>query len=333
VRPFRFRGYHTLGDTPNVVVDGSPTASTRLTLSHWPGSPTPTELLDDLSAQIVFRAIERPHWLEGLDVVSNNHFDQDGLASAYALVHPEDALARRDRVIDVASAGDFATFRDRDSMRIAMAIAAHDDPARSPLAAEVFAHGYEEQCAALYEALLPRFTELLDHPERSRPLWEAEDAHLTDSLAALDDGRVSLHDEPTLDLAVCVVPESWAERAATRFTVERADALHPAALPNRTERMRLLVSHGRHHRVELRYETWVMYRSRELAPRPDLRLLAARLDELEGRACWRADAPGALTPALRPDDAGSDLTVEQFTAAVREFLSTAAPAWDPFAAV
>ncbi|MFM2078255.1 MAG: hypothetical protein RJA49_2145, partial [Actinomycetota bacterium] len=147
----RFLGYHRMGDIPNVVVDGSPTASTRLTLSHWPGSPTPDDVLDDLSAQIAFHALDRPRLLDGIEVVSNNHFDQDGLMSAYALLEPTAAQARRAAVIDVASAGDFATFRDRDAMRIAMALAAHDDPDRSPLGADVFAHGYEEQCAALYE--------------------------------------------------------------------------------------------------------------------------------------------------------------------------------------
>ena len=172
--------YHRLGDTPNVIVDGSPTASTRLTLSHWPGSPTPTALQDDLSAQIAFHALDSPDVLHGIEVVSNNHFDQDGLASAYALIDPQAALARRAQVIDVASAGDFAVFEDRASMRIAMALAAYDDPDRSPLGQSAFGGGYEDQCAALYEGLLPKFTELLDHPDRVRSLWEAEDAHLTE---------------------------------------------------------------------------------------------------------------------------------------------------------
>ncbi len=326
----RFVAYDHLGVIPNVVVDGSPTASTRLTLSHWPGSPTPVDLLDDLSAQIAFHALDRPALLDGIEAVSNNHFDQDGLMSAYALLEPEAATARRDLVIDVASAGDFATFRDRTAMRIAMAIAAFDDPRRSPLPAAVFEDGYEAQCAALYEALLPRCTELLDDPESVRSLWEDEDAHLTDSLDAIDLGTVSLREEPDLDLAVCVVPDAWAQRAATRFTIARSGALHPAALPNRTTCMRLLVSHGGEHRLECRYETWVMYRSRALAPRPDLRPLAARLDELEGRATWHADGPGGLTPALAPQH-GTDLPFEQFADEVRRFLATAAPAWDPFA--
>jgi hypothetical protein len=307
-------------------------ASTRLTLSHWPGSPTPSELLDDLSAQIVFRALDRPHWLDDLEVVSNNHFDQDGLASAYVLVHPEAAIARKTRVIDVAGAGDFATFADRDAMRVAMAIAAYDDPARSPLDADTFAHGYEHQCSALYEGLLPRFTDLLDHPERARPLWEDEDAHLTESLDAIDRGVVTVDEIPELDLAVCVVPDSWSDRVATRFTVTSAGAIHPAALPNRTTCMRLLVSHGGEHRLECRYETWVMYRSRSLQPRPDLRLLVPRLDELEGRATWHADAPGGLTPALTPRH-GTSQSLESFVAEVCAFLATAEPAWDPYAAV
>lgn len=65
-------------------------------------------------------------------------------------------------MIDVARAGDFATFEDRDSARLAFALAAYDDPERSPLPAEVFRTAYAERCGRLYEEVVPRFTELLD---------------------------------------------------------------------------------------------------------------------------------------------------------------------------
>ena len=212
----RFVPFHLLGDTPNVIVDGSPSDSTRLTLSHWPGSPTPPELLDDLSAQIAFRALERPSLFDGIEAVSNNHFDQDGLCSAFVLLHPDAAAARRGRVVDVASAGDFATFRDRDSMRIAMAIAAHDDPERSPLDCGVFSGAYDDQCGALHQELLPRFTDMLDHPDRLEPWWRDEDAHLTESLAAIDDGTVSLwpHGSRWRSTAPCTRPHSPIARTA-----------------------------------------------------------------------------------------------------------------------
>jgi hypothetical protein len=329
VLPLRFVPYHLLDDTPNVVVDGSPTASTRLTLSHWPGSPTPVELLDDLSAQIAFRALDRPALFDGVDLVSNNHFDQDGLMSAYALVEPEAALARREQVIDVASAGDFATFTNRDSMRVSMAIAAMDDPERSPLDASVHTGGYMEQCGRLYEATLELVTAMLDDPQSVRHLWQDEDAHLDESLAAIDGGAVSLTEHPDIDLAVCVVPDDWSARIASRFTVSQRAAVHPAAIHNRTSCMRIVTSQGGHHRLECRYETWVMYRSRPLEPRPDLRVLANRLDAVEGRPVWHADAPGSLTPVL--DSSGTKLSLDRFLAEASDFLRDAPPAWDPFA--
>ena len=42
----RFVAEHEIAGIPNVVVDGSPNPDTVLTLSHWPGSPTPVELLE-----------------------------------------------------------------------------------------------------------------------------------------------------------------------------------------------------------------------------------------------------------------------------------------------
>ncbi len=325
--------YHLLGDTPNVIVDGSANDTTRLVLSHWPGSPTPREVLDDLSAQIAFRALEFPTWFDGIDVVSNSHFDQDGLCSAYALIDPVAATARRDLVIDVAAAGDFGTFVSRDAARLAFAIAAFEDEETSPLDRATFEGSYPDQCGRLYEAMLPRMTELLDHPDRVRTLWEREDAHLQESLDAIARGEVLIEERPDLDLAIVTVPEEWAERIAHRFTQSRNDAVHPTAVNQSTACLRLLVIHGRTYRLECRYETWVMYVSRPVQARPDLRVLATILNEAEtGSSTWRAEAPGSLTPRLTMADAAGDssITPEACRAIVEQFLATAPAAWDPF---
>src|SRR3954463_15141316 len=102
----RFVPYEELGEQPNVIVDGSGTPSTVLTLSHWPGSRVPPSLAADLSAEIVVRYLEQPELHVDVDVVSNNHFDQDGLMGVWALVEPEQALTHRELLIDVARAGD-----------------------------------------------------------------------------------------------------------------------------------------------------------------------------------------------------------------------------------
>jgi hypothetical protein len=330
--PLRFAPYAATLDTPNVIVDGAANASTLLTLSHWPGSPTPAELLDDLSAQIAFRALDEPTRFEHLDVVSNNHFDQDGLASVYALAQPDEAQARREQVVDVARAGDFGSFAQRDSARISFAIAAYDDPDSSPLDPSVFDGAYDDLCAALYAEVLPRFPELLDHPDRSRALWEHEDAHLGESIDAIERGVVDLVERPDLDLAIVTVPERWATRATHRFTQRRTEAVHPMAVDNATDCTRVLLVQGRSYRLECRYETWVMFVSRPVAPRPDLRDLVARLNDLEpAGARWEADAPGALTPTLRlAEGSESGFDPGRFQAEVEGFLARAPAAWDPF---
>jgi hypothetical protein len=341
VLPLRFVPYAEADATPNVVVDGAPAAATCLTLSHWPGSPTPRELLADLSAQIALRALDEPERFAGLDVVSNNHFDQDGLASVYALVAPDAARARAARIVDVANAGDFGTFVDRDSARIAITIAAYDDASTSPLPADLFAGPYDELCAALYAELLPQFETMLDRPEQWRSMWEPEDAHLTESIDAIERGVVTIEERRDLDLAIVTVPDAWESRVTHRFTRVGRDALHPMAVANATDCVRVALLHGSRYRLLHRYETWVMYTSRPVPPRPDLVPLAQRLDALEpAGARWAADPVSGITPELRVagerndgndgNDGASDLPPEVFVAEVEQYLATAPAAWDPY---
>src|SRR5262245_42851428 len=120
----RFLPYEAMGDEPNVVVDGSGTGSTVLTLSHWPGSRVAPSLAADLSAEIAVRYLEQPEHHVDAEVVSNNHFDEDGLMGVWALVEPDAALARKDLLVDVARAGDFGWSHTRDAARIAFTIGA-----------------------------------------------------------------------------------------------------------------------------------------------------------------------------------------------------------------
>ena len=113
----RYVPWDELKGRPNIIVDGYPADGTLITLSHWRGSGSPEELADDLSTQIAFRYLDRPDLKVDAELVSNNHFDEDGLAGIYAILHPDEALAHRERIIDVASAGDFGVFTDRGAAR------------------------------------------------------------------------------------------------------------------------------------------------------------------------------------------------------------------------
>jgi hypothetical protein len=327
----RFVPYPDLEGIPNVVVDGARHADTRLTLSHWPHSGTPPALKEDLSAQIAFRYLDSPDWYVDTEVVSNNHFDEDGLASVYVLVDPDGAQQRRGLVVDVAAAGDFGTFRSRDSARISMAISAFTDADRSPLDPAVFALPYEQYAGAMYEEMLPRVQELLDYPDRFRELWAEEDAHLALSEAGLRDHSVTLDEVPESDLAVVTVPEAWMTRQVHRFTQPRKQAVHPMAVHNATERFRVLLVEGRKYELQFRYESWVQYVSRRPLPRVDLAPLAKSLTADEASGHWVFDGVGAIAPSLHLNGASdSSIAPETFRDRVEEFLRDAPGAWDPY---
>ena len=324
----RFCPYGESEAIPNIVVDGSPNAATVLTLTHWPGIAQPDGLAADLSAEMAFNYIAAPPPHAAAEVVTNNHFDQDGLASVYTLTEPEAAQANRERLIDLAAAGDFATYQFREAARASMTVWAYAQPDRSPLGSRIEGP-YDPACALLYETMLPLVGSLLDDSERYRDLWAEEDEQLTASERAIADGQVSIDEVPELDLAIVNVNADDLT-GGHRFASSTSDFVHPMALHNATNCCRLLVMRGHQYLYADRYETWVQYQSRRLPRRVDLAPLAAQLEALEASATtWSATPPSGLTPELRCSGSSS-LDPAAVQQAVIDHLRTAPPAWDPF---
>ena len=322
----QFQPYHELHGRPNVIVDGSPTDGTVLTVTHWPGYPPPEVVAADTSGEMAFRLLGHPELLAGVDLVSNNHFDQDGLVSIHALVEPDVALAHRPFLEDVARAGDFAVYRDRDAARVSMVLSAWAD-GRGGME---LPGDYAEQTALLYGEWAPRLSELSDEIARHRELWAAEDETLTASEAVLTTA-VSVVERPEVDLAIVDVPPDAPDAGGHRFGGDWVAGLHPMAVHNATERLVVATVRGRRYDVELRYESWVQLRSRPLRLRRDLAPLAARLQHEErGDAVWTATPVSRLVPRLASGAGDSSIERARFLDLLVDHLATAPPAWDPF---
>lgn len=309
----RYVEYEASAAEPNVVIDGSPNAGTVLCLTHWPGIECALpELADDLSAQMAFRYVDAGMDRHGhAEAVTNNHFDQDGLAGVYALVEPEHAMANRALLEDVAAAGDFGTYRDRRAARISAAISMTGQLTPGDPFPVGLAH-------------LPR---MLEDLESYRELWAEDDANLTTSERAVDAGLVKITDEPDLDLAVVEIDPAVPRTGGHRFTGRRFDGLHPMAVNNATDMSGLALVHGARYSFTHRYETWVQYKTRARPGRVALLALARRLS-VDDTVRWRADAVGDLTPTLSHEGTSS-LAPEVFLDALRDHLRTAEVAWDP----
>src|SRR6266496_5913561 len=106
----RFRRFDdSLADVNKVVVDGNE-CGRGLQLSHWPGNQTPHHLRADLSVEICLRLLSDPtreHLLDGREVVTNDHYDTDGLLAAWVLLEPDVALQHSAALVAAAVTGDF----------------------------------------------------------------------------------------------------------------------------------------------------------------------------------------------------------------------------------
>jgi Family of unknown function (DUF6687) len=327
----RFVPYTRLDGSPNIIVDGSAGPGTVLTLSHWPKSGTPASLKRDTSAEIVFAYLDSPASYAQADIVSNNHFDEDGLIGIFALVDPATAEKYRGLLLDAASAGDFGVFRRRDAARMAFTISAYADPDTSPLSAELFARPYPEMAAELYVQLLQLMPRLLADLEAYRDHWQAEDQKLAASEELIEKGRITIEERPALDLAIVRLPEDLRAQPVHRFTQKRTAECHPFALHSRTPCTRLLLIQGQHIEFQYRYESWVQLASRRPLPRVDLKALAQELNREEtSGGSWEFDGVEQITPRFHlRGSATTSLSAATVQERVEQHLLTAPPAWNP----
>ncbi len=373
--PLPFAPSASVAERPHIMVDGAALPSSVLTLSHWPQSPTPVLLARDVSAASVIaylrlakgrdsRGAFRRAGLPGrhgngrrgptsgpglagrrarelraimaqartAEAVTNDHFDEDGLMSVFALLDPEVALASSALIEAVATCGDFGVALDDRAAAISFAI--------RPLAEEEAGAGAPP--SALYEAVLGRVGELLEHPERFERHYGTELHELSAGREAIERGEVVITEMADLDLAVVerrAQPGAGAGAAAGSSSgaallpgAARGLPVHAAAVHSATRSTRILAFDGERCEFYLRYEGWVKTVSRSVPLRSDLAPLAARLSSEEPSSIeWEADGVGAVEPRLRPGGEGrTELDPAGVVAVVREYLASGAPAWDPW---
>jgi hypothetical protein len=280
--------YSQLAGVPNIVVDGAAQEDTVLTLSHWPGSRTPPAFRADTSTEIVLNYLAAPgakkQYAPKANAVSNNHFDEDGLCAVWAMLHPKLALEHRELLVDVATAGDFYTYRRPQAAKVVFTIRSYADAVHSPVAGEF--QKDDGTGSSRYGAILPLLKDFLEDTERYGPYWSTDWSAMLESKTAMVMGDVDLHEVPHVDLAVAKAPIP----------------LHPMVLYNQTERLRVLTAMpGGQYLLRYRYETWVQFASRPVKPRVDLTPLLPCLQQLErADVTWTFDGLGAITPALQP---------------------------------
>src|SRR5438876_7457778 len=126
----RFEFYsEAIANVPKLSVDG--TVDNAIHFSHWKGNETPASVKADTSTEIALNVVvssSRNELTKGIDLVTNNHFDTDGVLSVWTMLNGERALPLRNKLIAAAEAGDFSEFSSEDGVRTSIAIQGSDSP-------------------------------------------------------------------------------------------------------------------------------------------------------------------------------------------------------------
>ena len=330
--PVRYVPYREIGNRPHAIVDGAPLPSTVLTLSHWPNNQTPGELQCDTSTQTVFSYLDRPDMQVPVDIVSNNHFDEDGLFSMFALTRPEIAGPHRALLEAGALAGDFGLVDDLDGARLCFTIEGLTDPDRSPLPEHCFRGCEERRVRHLYPEMLARLPAILDDLEDYAEYWREPLEHFVASRGWIDSGQVTIEERPDLDLAIVRIPDELAERTVRRYLAAERAAVHPFAVNSATRCSRILKIYRGGYEFHYRYESWLRFKSWRPALRVSLDGLATELNrEEQAHGNWLAEDVNEVIPRLFLDGATrSSLSEEAFIELLESHLASAPVAWDPW---
>lgn len=307
-----------LDRVPHVVAGGHPRPDSALALSNLPGVASPPDFEADTNAEIVLRLLRSDHapgLLDGLAAVTSERCDPDTLLSVWSLLHPDDALARAERVADAARAGAFNVRWSSEAAQFAC-----------------WVRGFRrdealEDDADAFQTMLPLVAGVLDNPRDVDLYWIGEYSDLIHDGAMLNSGAVQIEEFPDLDLSVMETP-LW---------------LHDLVRFSTLSCFRLLTVRSENTFViEYRRESGVRYHSRRPLPRIDLRPLASRLNLFERMpGAWHAEPVDAPAPRLffdggehRPSP--SALDAETVINEVRDFFHTHAARhdlqWSPYTA-
>lgn len=308
----RFEYYHDgLADVPKLSVDG--TVDNAIHFSHWKGNQTPVSLKADTSTEIALNLAAAPNQREltqGIDLVTNNHFDTDGVLSVWTVLTGEPALELRDKLIAAAEAGDFSEMSTEYAVRASIVIqGSESEEAGSPLARQLAGEAVADEARA-YELILPHVEPVLTRTHEYESLWREPWNRIAAALDSFATGasRVDEDDDTKLSL-VTLAPEIF---STSGFKPTKHTAPFTAISHHARGHLFLIATpldQGWSYRIDYPYYSWAETIARPAITRRDFTALVARLNETDKSANgrWKVDK-SEMTSAVKFADVDGKLT-------------------------
>jgi len=294
----RFEFYtEALANVPKLSVDG--TVDNSIHFSHWQGNTTPAEVKADTSTEIALNLVASPRraaLTNGIELVTNNHFDTDGVLSIWTVLNGERALAYRDLLVSAAEAGDFSEYSSDNGVRVSIAIQGSDQASPnnddgSPLARLLAGEELDDD-ARSYELVLLEVERLLTNVNDYESLWREGWERVVAAIESFERGESQVKEYSHAKISlVTLAPELF---DGTGFSPTRHAAPYTAISKYAHGELFLIAipaGSGWFYRLDYPYYSWAETVVRPLVRRRDLSgaLQLLNSQENNGDCRWQMD--------------------------------------------
>ena len=309
----RFEFYsEALDNVPKLSVDG--TVDNSIHFSHWQGNTTPAEVKADTSTEIALNLVASPNretLTNGIELVTNNHFDTDGTLSVWTVLTGERALPFRDLLIAAAEAGDFSEYSSDDGVRVSIAIqgadqASPNNETGSPLARLLAGENVDDDARA-YELVLPEVERLLANINDYESLWREGWESVVAAIESFErgDSKVTEYSDTKLSL-ITLAPQLF---DGAGFSPTRHSAPYTAISKFANGQLFLIAiptNSGWFYRLDYPYYSWAETVVRPLVQRRDLTAVLQSLNSKESNheGSWKPDNREMTSAVKFLDSAG-----------------------------
>ena len=316
----RFQFYsEALDDVPKLSVDG--TVSNSIHFAHWQGNTTPPDVKADTSTEIALNLVASPNraaLTNNIDLVTNNHFDADGVLSVWTVLNGERALEFRDLLISAAEAGDFSEHSSDDGVRVSIVIqgseqAGGDSKDASPLASFLAGHEVDDDERA-YDLVLPEVERLLGNVNAYESLWRDGWSSVAAALESFARGESRVVEESDSRISLITLAPGLTNASMAVAKHARGEMFLIATPSNG----------GWLYGLDYPYYSWAETVVRPPSPRRDLTNALATLNEKETNrdGTWKTDSRELSSAVKFLDAAGafavSRLEPDEVVAAIAE---------------
>lgn len=315
----RFEFYsEAIAAEPKLSVDG--TVDNAIHFSHWHGNKTPASVKADTSTEIalnVVAAADRDQLTRGIDLVTNNHFDTDGVLSVWTMLNGERALHLREKLIAAAEAGDFCELSTADGVRASIVIQGSDSPtdkSGSPLARQLAGEEITDEARA-YEVVLSHVESVITRTNDYEELWRESWMRIETALDSFTKGESRVEEDTQARLSVVTLaPEIF---GAIGFDPYHHSVPFTAISPHARGELFLIATplgDDWAYRIDYPYCSWAETVVRPPVVRRDFSSLVRQLNEIDkgtsGR--WQIDN-SELSSAIKFRDDSGKLAASKLT--------------------